>query len=194
MHEDRALNTLQKDNGVEIRAPETSKPTSKKSRPRTLDEACFELNTKVENKRSKRSQSIEDTLEWLSDPIFFFGCRTFDSIEQWSFFELIDLEKKNDLARASLHMAHLAYFLERYIELSRSKNPPRSCMKAMFHLVQPDFNELSRKEKENRQKWFRRFIKQGQVLLWLARKNAGLLINLGPDLTGDEYVFQISPS
>lgn len=140
--------------------------------------------------RRKSSEYVRDNKErWLKDPGAFFGVSGFRSVEQFSYHSLVNSKKGLDQYQNLFHKINLAQFYEEGLESARRIDPnflEINCVTSLIESLHSDYRKLGVKGRRNIRAAIRRHINEGTILRSLSKDHPGVLLRVGPFLTGDQ--------
>jgi hypothetical protein len=149
---------------------------------------CWNINMKIVGQWQKAQPTAEMRLdEFVTNPHSFFGRKDFDSAEEWSYYSLRGSEEKLHLYQSPFHKVHLKKCQYGRQQVSATDNPELTSRRAMLEDLEPGFNKLPRKIKSPKYKQFERCLNQGEVLLLMLNRDAGLLLTVAPFISTKEY-------
>jgi hypothetical protein len=149
-----------------------------------IESFCTSLANKITAESAKAEQETRNSLnELLSDLSTFFGRTSFDSPEQFAYHSLRATEGQHKLYQDPFHKMLLAIFRNQCL----GETPTAARKAAMYEKLEPGFTSFSRETKNAKYKQFGRHTKQGDVLLLMAARNAGLVLTISRFITTDEY-------
>ncbi|KAF2257943.1 hypothetical protein CC78DRAFT_622224, partial [Lojkania enalia] len=155
-------------------------------------ERAGRLRKKIEDCWENVEQTLTANMMSWREPVNFFGTSKFNSTEDLSYQALENLRNNLHQYQTPFHKLNLASFDKIRTRSAKLSNPEFSipnCRRSLLNTLHPGYGALDKQKRKNICKRYTTIIAQGAALLLLSQNNAGLLLTVGPVLSGTDLDF-----